>query len=224
MVGLQDVRELERQAVKVLAKALCLLSLHGCPGMLQQARWQRAVAIDHRTVDLDRGQRAPGAVIKRLVCRLAQCGCCLGPKRRERCARASRGQRANFLLNAQCMLSDALAVRASGRAGQRIVENSRQGLDGLVSAAAVDQHQGKIVTQFGQVPIAGKKSRAQAQRVNRIELRAGALAGQVEGNLCLCFCLHVLTSLPSDLLARRCTCQVQRSNRCVSARLFAVGP
>ncbi len=190
------------------------MTLHGGPGMLQQASRQGSVAIHHRTVDLDRRQCASGTVCEGLVRRLAECGCCLGPQRRKRCARASRSQTANFLLDAQCVLTNALAVRAQRGAGQCIVENRRQRLDGLVIHAAVDQHQWKVVTQFGQVSVSGKKRRAQAQRVNRIELRVGAPAAQVEGNLCLCICLHVLTSLPSDLRARPCTCPVRHSSRC----------
>ena len=144
-VRLENVRELEHQPVEVLAESFGFVLLHRSPGMAQQARRHRGVAVRHLAVDLDRGAGAPQAVLERFVRALRQPARRLVPKRGERRGVAACGERADFLLQPQGMLSDALTVAAARGDAECAVDEARQRPHEQVIDAIGHQHQWKIV-------------------------------------------------------------------------------
>ncbi len=164
--------------------------------MAQQARRQRGIAIRHLAVDFDGGVRALQAVGERFVGALGQTPGRLVPQRRQRAALAACNERANFLLEPQNMLPDALALAAARGGVEGAVDEPRQGLHEQAIGAMGDQQQRKIVAQLVEFAVAGEKRRTQIQSVDGVQMLVRAPARQEKCDVCLSIRFHVFINLP----------------------------
>ncbi len=136
----QDVRQLAHQMVGRRAERARLLGVHVLPGTRDEARRQRAAAVEQFAVDVQRLGRARKHFADIVVCLRAAVRSRLGPQFGQRPGRARGEQRAN--LPARAAARACASVRLRCRAVRRSVISSpmtaRQRLHVLGTGVAVD--------------------------------------------------------------------------------------
>ena len=189
--------------IDVGPELLRLALLLDLPEVLKQSKRHRHIAVNDLAVARQRSPQAAQAVLQQFVGFGANARGRDIPQLGQRPDHAFRDQFADFPLEPDAIPPHPFSVTVRRDGLDRVIDQPGKRLYRLSIAACAREHERKIVSKRGQIPVSGENCRMQIALGVRIESALGQPTREMKRDVCLKFYLHAKIALVVSVLIRR---------------------